>query len=99
MHRRIRRRHLLAGLLGLAVLAPAPVAGAGRAEPTVPDRIQVPDGHKLYLAAHAEGVQIYTCTPTAGGQEWRLSGPRADLSGDNGKQIGTHYAGPTWQAK
>ena len=99
MHRRIRRRHLLAGLLGLAVLAPAQVAGAGTAEPSVPSRIQVPDGHKLYLVAHAEGAQIYACTPTASGQEWRLSGPRADLIGDAGNEIGTHYAGPTWQAK
>jgi uncharacterized protein DUF3455 len=50
----------------------------------------------MYLAGHAVGVQIYRCTATAG---WTLVAPRADLYGDNGKLIATHFGGPTWQAK
>lgn len=61
----------------------------------VPDAIAVPKGNELYLEAHAVGVQIYSCN----GQAWSLSGPRADLYDRHGKKIGTHFAGPTWQAK
>jgi uncharacterized protein DUF3455 len=56
----------------------------------------VPDGHKPYLVAHAEGVQIYECTPSAA---WRLVAPRATLWGENGKVIGSHYAGPRWETR
>jgi hypothetical protein len=29
---------------------------------------------------------------------WVFDAPRATLVGDNGQVIGTHFAGPTWQA-
>jgi hypothetical protein len=34
---------------------------------TVPDKIQVPAGNKVFLVGHAVGVQIYSCNATAGG--------------------------------
>ena len=74
-------------------------ASAGVPQPDVPPRIQVEDGHKPYLLAHATGVQIYTCSPTADGPKWRLLAPRATLYGDNGQLIGTHFGGPAWQAR
>ena len=58
----------------------------------------MPDGHKPYLTAHAEGVQIYECTAVAGGHAWRLLAPRAVLTGENGKVLGSHYGGPRWEA-
>jgi len=59
----------------------------------------VPDGHQPYLIAHAEGVQIYACTAVAdGGHAWRLLAPRATLTGENGKVLGSHYGGPKWEA-
>ena len=39
---------------------------AGPAAPPVPGEIAVPDGHKPYLVAHAEGVQIYDVHGGAG---------------------------------
>ena len=92
------RRLLLTGLVAAAAALPA-AAMAGPAAPAVPGDIAVPGGHKPYLVAHAEGVQIYTCASAPGGQAWRLLAPRATLAGANGKPLGTHYAGPTWEAR
>jgi len=90
------RRLFLAAVLALATAAAlAPGALAGPAEPGIPaDLDPVPAGHKLYLVGHATGVQIYRCNGTA----WALVAPRADLYGENGKLLATHYAGPTWEA-
>jgi FtsP/CotA-like multicopper oxidase with cupredoxin domain len=92
------KRLLLAGLAAAAVALPA-AAQAGPAAPPVPGDVAVPAGHKPSLVAHAEGVQIYDCVPVPGGYAWRLAAPRATLTGDNGKTIGSHYGGPTWEAR
>jgi len=88
------KRMLIAGVVAAAAALPA-AAMAGPAAPPVPGDIAVPDGHKPYLVAHAEGVQIYTCE----GSAWKLLAPRATLTGDNDKVIATHYGGPTWEAR
>jgi Protein of unknown function (DUF3455) len=81
----------------LGVLVVAATLGTAQAAfaHDVPADIAVPNGNELYLKAHAVGVQIYSCNGTA----WTLSGPRADLYDRRGKLLGTHFAGPTWQAK
>ena len=89
------RRLVLAAVLAATAALPA-AALAGPAAPPVPGDIAVPDGHKPYLIAHAEGVQIYECTPSAA---WRLVAPRATLTGENGKVVASHYGGPTWEAR
>jgi hypothetical protein len=97
--RRLARR-LAAPIVAIAAISPmTSVAQAGPAPPSVPDKIAVQDGHKLYLVAHAVGVQIYSCNATADGFAWGLVAPRANLYGDNGKLIATHFGGPTWQAR
>jgi hypothetical protein len=93
-------RLLLAG--SVAVVAALPVTQMARAappEPEVPGKIEVPEGNKLFLVGHGVGVQIYSCNATSGGFEWGFVAPRANLYGDNGKLIVTHFGGPTWQAK
>lgn len=92
------RRLIVAALAAAAALVPA-AALAGPAAPEVPEAIAVTGPHKPYLVAHAEGVQIYACTAVAGGHAWRLLAPRATLTGDNGKVIGSHYSGPKWEAR
>jgi hypothetical protein len=93
-------RLALAGILaaagGLSLLQ---AAHAGPSSPTVPTRIQVPDGNKLFLAAHAVGVQIYGCSATTDGFAWALVAPHANLYDENGKLVATHFGGPTWEAK
>jgi hypothetical protein len=90
------RRHFLVGALALVAALPfAQAALAAPAAPEVPADVQVPDGHKVFLVSHAAGVQIYSCN---GAGAWTLVAPRANLYGDNGKLLATHYGGPTWEA-
>ena len=83
---------------GAAAGSLAEVAGGKIARPTVPSTLEVLGGHKVFLVGHAVGVQIYSCNATADGFAWGLVAPRANLYGDNGKLIATHFGGPTWQA-
>jgi len=79
----------------LAVYAAAGPATPGHTDqPDVPPAIQVPAGNKLFLVAHAIGTQNYTCN---GAGAWGPAVPSATLYNDKGKQIATHFAGPTWQ--
>ena len=93
-------QRFIAGLAALvAALTIAPGALAGPAAPAVPTDIAVPEGHKPYLVAHADGVQIYDCLSVSGGYAWRLAAPRATLTDDQGKTVASHYGGPTWEAR
>jgi Protein of unknown function (DUF3455) len=87
----------LAAATAAAVL-PSQAAHAEPAAPTVPPEIAVSAGNKPFLVGHAVGVQIYRCSATASGYSWGFVAPRANLYGDNGKLIATHFASPTWQA-
>ncbi len=87
---------LVAGLAALAVAVPLTgIAAAAPSAPDVPGGIAVSEGNKPFLIGHAVGVQIYRCD----GAAWTLFAPRADLYGDNGQLIATHFGGPSWQAK
>jgi hypothetical protein len=61
--------------------------------PIVPDNLKPPEGASLILQANAAGDQIYVCD----GSSWTFSRPDARLFDEAGKQIGTHFAGPTWE--
>jgi len=91
-------RRLLIGIAAaVAGLSLLQVAQAGpQLPPDVPGTIN-PDQavNKVFLIAHATGVQIYTCN----GSVWSSAVPRANLYGDNGQLIIHHFAGPSWQAK
>jgi hypothetical protein len=100
MIRLIRFHHVLVAAI-VAAAAAWPLAQAAPAappEPDVPSEIRVSDGNKLFLIGHAVGEQIYSCDATASGFRWNLVAPRADLYGDHGQLIATHFRGPTWQA-
>jgi uncharacterized protein DUF3455 len=74
--------------------------GEGTA-PAVPENLKVPATQMLSLEAHAAGVQIYTCSAVKADParfEWVFKAPEADLWDGNGKKIGKHYAGPTWES-
>jgi hypothetical protein len=63
--------------------------------PPVPDLIQVPEGHRLFLAGHAYGTQNYICLPSsAGGFAWTLFGPQATLFHNDARQMMTHFLSP-----
>jgi hypothetical protein len=57
-----------------------------------------PAGTQLYLSLYAEGSQLYTCKAGADGSYgWSFKAPEANLYDETCAQVGTHFAGPTWQ--
>jgi hypothetical protein len=64
----------------------------------VPANIKAPNSEKMVYWASATGVQVYTCQAGTGGKySWVLKEPRANLLDEDGKQVGLHFAGPTWK--
>jgi len=62
----------------------------------MPNPIAVP-GETLVATIHAQGAQVYDCTADAAGQlAWQFREPIATLLVD-GKTVGRHFAGPTWE--
>lgn len=61
--------------------------------PDVPEKIQAPADEQLVLKVHASGSQIYVCQQGT----WTLKAPEAELRDEQGKIVGSHYAGPTWK--
>ena len=56
-----------------------------------------PQGSALLLETVADGVQIYACEAKGSGFEWSFRAPKAILFDKQGRQIGTHFSGPTWK--
>jgi hypothetical protein len=79
------------------VLATALAMNAQTDTKTTGNSIDVPAGARMVLQARGSGVQIYSCAVSDGGVKWVLQGPDAKLLDADGKQIGTHFAGPTWK--
>jgi hypothetical protein len=96
---RFDRLLVAATLAAMAALSLAQTVHAGPAAPDVPAEIAVEEGHKPFLDANAVGVQIHACIASGGSYRWNLVAPRADLFDQNGKFLGTHFGGPSWQAK
>ncbi len=83
-----------AALAWLLVLASH--ASAQAAETPLPDAIAAP-GESIALAAHGVGAQVYECKAGADGKPaWAFREPIATLLAD-GKTVGRHYAGPSWE--
>ena len=62
----------------------------------VPEAIAAP-GESPVTTVHAEGAQIYDCKADAAGKlVWQFREPIATLLVD-GKTVGRHYAGPSWE--
>jgi hypothetical protein len=54
-------------------------------------------GETLLMTLHAQGAQIYECMADANGKlGWQFREPVATMVKD-GKTVGRHYAGPTWE--
>ena len=100
--KRIQRFLALAVLLATAGLAQARAAQPAADErapelPTGPcDVVRVPEGNTVAFHAYASGVQVYRWSGTA----WVFVEPVANLfaSRNYRGQVGTHYAGPTWES-
>ena len=87
-------------LLGTAVFANDDDHHHGHRPPPVPPSLQVPATNTLKFQAEGVGVQIYvwTVNPTnAALSAWVLKAPHAVLFHHEGKVVGVHFAGPTWE--
>jgi len=88
----------------LAALTALQCAGATAQEPdtnSVPAALDVPAAQVLVLSARGVGVQIYECAAAKDDPAqflWTLKAPEAALRDAAGRTVGTHYAGPTWEA-
>jgi hypothetical protein len=72
------------------------LVSASATETPLPDAIAAP-GETIVLPLHAEGAQVYECKAGADGKPaWAFREPIATLMLD-GKTVGRHYAGPTWE--
>jgi hypothetical protein len=72
------------------------LATAAAAETSLPGAIAAP-GETILLTVHAEGAQVYECKAGSDGKPaWTFREPIATLLVD-GKTIGRHYAGPSWE--
>src|SRR5262245_10166320 len=80
----------IAGCL-IATLA---LSGAAHA---ADELVPAPKGAPLLLEVDADGVQIYACEAKDQGFAWTFKAPEATLFDKQGRQIGTHFAGPTWK--
>ena len=78
----------------LAVIGAATLASTASAQ--VPPALAAP-GESAVVTLHAEGAQIYECKAgTDGKLAWAFREPIATLLLD-GKSVGRHFAGPSWE--
>lgn len=81
----------LSGCIVAALMLPISAASA-----QVPEAIGAP-GETRVATVHAQGAQVYECAADASGKlAWKFREPTATLLAE-GKTVGRHYAGPSWE--
>ena len=79
-----------------ALACPVIILAASTTHAQIPDTVAAAN-EAVVATVHAEGAQIYDCKADAGGKlTWQFREPIATLLVD-GKTIGRHYAGPSWE--
>ena len=111
-HHITRRIRLIAciGALGTAFTIAFPQAAHAEhlAPPSVPDRLQVPEGNEVFLIGHAFGTQDYVCAASGTGVAFVLTTPEAVLFDNPARRVVNHFFSPnpveggtiraTWQS-
>jgi Protein of unknown function (DUF3455) len=73
------------------------IALTSKARAQAPEPVAAAPGEAPMVTIHAEGAQIFECKADAGGKvAWQFREPVAALMID-GKTVGRHYAGPSWE--
>jgi len=90
-------------IVSTLVLALSAYANAQSAAPaaSVPDKLKPGANESVAMVAAAKGVQIYECRLAKNQTdiyEWAFVAPEAALFDASGKKVGSHYAGPHWEA-
>ena len=94
-------------LAAAPAVVPAITQAAHVEPPPVPSNLEVPEGNRAFLMAHAVGTQNYICL--GAGQSCTFIGPQATLFNADLDQTFTHFLSPnpveagvaraTWQFK
>ena len=92
-HRVPHRARLVGMRAWLAAFVVFPLCSRAQNLPAVPDNLKPPGNETLVQQARAAGDQIYTCD----GSGWVFTRPDAKLFAESGNQVGSHFAGPTWE--
>jgi hypothetical protein len=76
--------------------------------PSVPDKLQPPEGNEVFLIGHAFGTQDYVCAASGSGVAFVLTTPEAVLFDNPARRVVNHYFSPnpveggtiraTWQS-
>ena len=88
-------RMIFLGVIGLCGVSAASLCP--QEPPAGPKEIAAPAGNQILLRAHAKGDQVYVCQQGVTQSAWRLKEPDAQLLDRDGKVLGKHFAGPSWQ--
>ena len=98
------------GALGTACTIALPQAAHAEhlTPPSVPDRLQVPEGNEVFLIGHAFGTQDYVCAASGTGVAFVLTTPEAVLFDNPARRVVNHFFSPnpveggtiraTWQS-
>jgi hypothetical protein len=91
------RHFVCAGLAAGGIMVAMISSASAQALADLPAALK-PSGISPYLEVSATGVQIYTCGKNdTGAWTWVFKAPEAALFDKDKKQVGKHYAGPTWE--
>ena len=94
-HHITRRIGLIACMsaLGTALMIALPQAAHAQnlTPPSVPDKLNPPDGSELFLIGHAFGTQDYVCAASGSGVAFVLTTPEAVLFDNPARRIINHY--------
>ena len=86
----LNRLALFAAIVVLSAASLSPAKAEVPAAIAAPDEVAVAN-------VHAEGAQVYECKADAGGKLiWQFREPIATLL-VNGRTVGRHFAGPSWE--
>jgi Protein of unknown function (DUF3455) len=95
MHTHLFRAFCLSVIVGLGS---TPGVLPSTQEPSAtPQGIAATSGEQVVLRVHAKGDQVYVCQQGVTQSAWRLKEPDAQLFSQDGKAVGKHFAGPSWQ--
>src|SRR5438128_980960 len=83
---------MVCGIAAAVSVGTAALAAGGDQAAVAP-----PEGSVPLLELVADGVQIYSCDAREGGYAWAFKAPEANLFDQEGRQIGTHFGGPSWK--
>ncbi|KAF1026341.1 MAG: hypothetical protein GAK37_02683 [Pseudomonas sp.] len=94
--KRNRLMLLVLQVVGIVVLIVCAIDAQRAQAQDLPDPLSG-EANTVVLTVRAEGVQVYNCAKDASDQlTWQFREPLATLM-VNGKTVGRHFAGPTWQ--